>query len=307
VKWSSSDWLAIGVLTAGVALLSLERAPLAAKYHELTLRRDAYLLPPPPQTIVLSLGYRSALADLIFGHVLVATGLHMSEKRLFEFAGQYLETINQLDPKFRDPYRYADAILTLQTVPVPEDMYRQARAILLHGTRELPYDQPLWASAGQFMAYLAPGALRDPAEREAFRQEGARLLAHACELIGSNENIPYHCLTAAALFSEAGNRAASRAFLEKLRVVSDDPEIRRRADAQLAKLDQEEGKLGVRLSADRFEHLWREDLPFISHAGMAALGPSFDAAACAGRRHLSVGDACATTFRERMASVNDAL
>jgi hypothetical protein len=306
VRWSKPDWLALGVLCAGLGLLALERAPLAAKYREITRERDAYLLPPPDQTVVLSLGYRSALADLIFGHVLVATGLHMSEKRLFDLAGQYIETINRLDPKFRDPYRYADAILTLQTVPVPEDLYRQARDILRRGTRELPYDQALWASAGQFMAYLAPGALRDPTEREAFRQEGARLLAHACELIGSNENIPYHCLTAAALFSEAGNRAASRAFLEKLRVVSDDPEIRRIADAQLAKLDREEGKLDSRLSTDRFEQLWREDLPFVSHAGMAAIGPSFDPAACAGRRHLTLADSCATTFRERLARPPDA-
>jgi hypothetical protein len=177
---------------------------------------------------------------------------------------------------------------------------------LRRGTRELPYDQALWASAGQFMAYLAPGALHDPAEREAYRQEGARLLAHACELIGSNENIPYHCLTAATLFSEAGNRAASRTFLEKLRVVSDDPEIRRISDAQLAKLDREEGKLDSRLSTDRFEQLWREDLPFVSHAAMAAIGPSFDPAACAGRRHLTIADACTTTFRERLARLPDA-
>lgn len=244
------------------------------------------------------MGYRAAAADLIFAHVVVSAGIHLSEKRLFEFGDRYLETINELDPTFRDPYRYADAILTLQSVVVPEEMYRKARQVLLRGTRQFPDDQAIFASAGQFLAYLAPHQLKNPAEAEQFRQEGARLLARACELIGSNDNIPYHCVTAARLFSEAGNRTAAQAVLQKLQMVSDDPEIRALANAQLA-------AMGVRAHAQRFEQLRRDDLPFISHTGFAALGPRFDPAACAGKRDRGVDDPCATTFRERLAEHAD--
>jgi hypothetical protein len=148
------------------------------------------------------------------------------------------------------------------------------------------------------LAYAAPGQLKNRTEATAFRQEGARLLARACELIGTNENIPYHCVTASSLFSESGNRAAAQAVLEKLLIVSDDPELRSMARGQLA-------MMGVQVHAERFDELRKEDLPFVSHDGLAALGPRFDAAACAGRRHVALGEACATSFRARMADPMD--
>lgn len=294
MKWNSADWRASAVLAFGLLLVAGSRATLADSYRRITAQRDVYLLPPAQQTRALSLGYRAAAADLIFGHVLVSAGVHLSEKRLFEFAGRYLETINELDPKFRDPYRYSDAILTLQSVVVPEQMYREARQLLLRGTREFPDDQALWASAGQFLAYLAPAQLKDRTEAEQFRQDGARMLARACELIGSNENIPYHCINSAGLLNEAGNGLAAQAVLQKLLVVSDDPEIQASARRQLA-------RMGVQAHAQRFEQLRQDDLPFVSHAGLAALGPRFDPAACAGRRRSGgADDPCATTFRERL-------
>jgi hypothetical protein len=294
VRWNRSDLLPVLALTLGVGLLSFERARLADEHHRVTAKRDVYVLPPKDQAVAMSLGYRAALADLIFGHVLVAAGVHLTEKRLFEFAAPYLETVNELDPKFRDPYRYADAIITLQTVAVPEQAFRQARAILRRGTRELPYDQQLWAAAGQFLAYLAPAQLHDPAEQAEFRQEGARLMARACELIGSNENIPYNCITATKIFTDAGNRQASTALLQKLLVVSDDPEIRQMANAKLA-------AMGEQAHALRFEKAWREDLAFVSHSFMATLGPRFDPAACAGKLANAHDEACTTSFRDRFA------
>ena len=294
MRLNRSDWAAILTFGLAVASLALMRSGLVEAHHRVTAKHDAYPLPPAAQTRVLSLGYRAALADLIFGHVLVSAGMHLTEKRLFEFADLYLEAIAELDPKFRDPFRYSDAILTLQSVEVPEENYRQARKLLLRGTEAFPYDQALWASAGQFLAYLAPGQIRDPNEAREFKRDGARLLARACELIGKNENIPHHCVTAAGLFNEAGNRASAQAFLEKLLVVSDDPEIRATAQAQLA-------AMGVKAHTQRFEELRREDLPFVSHEGLAALGPRFDPAACAGKRNRDANDSCATSFRERLA------
>jgi len=285
-----------------VLLLGLCRAPLFETFRRLTTKADVYLLPPAQQVVTMSLGYRSAAADLIFGHVLVSAGIHTAEKRLFEYGGAYLQAINELDPKFRAPYRFADAILTLQTVEPPEESYREAREILLRGTRELPYDQLLWSSAGQFLAYLAPQRLKDPAERARFRQDGARLLAHACELIGQNENIPYHCLTAAALFSDAGNVAASRAFLERVLVVSDDPDVQALARGKLQALAGQDAKQEFLTRAQRFEQTWKTDLPFVSRAAMAAIGPGFDPALCAGRQAIPAGDACTTSFRDRLAT-----
>jgi hypothetical protein len=258
-------------------------------------------LAPPQQVVVGSLGYRAALADLIFAHVVVSAGTHLYEKRLFEFAAQYIETVNALDPKFRDPYRFADAVITLQTAKVPPEMYYQARKILERGTRELPYDQELWSAAGQFLAYLAPAAFASEEERAAWRQEGARYLARACELIGSNENIPYHCYTAATLFSKGGNLAASRSFLEKMRLMVDDPELLALIDVKLRSVAGEEAQQAAQERAARFERLWRGDLPFASRLTVAALGPRFDPFDCARAAGGEPAPSCATSFRDRLA------
>jgi hypothetical protein len=301
VKWSKGNVATALSIAVGALLISLERAPLAKSYAKLVTKHDVYVLPPAEHVVTLSLGYRSALADLIFGHLLVAAGIHTAEKRRFEYAAAYLEAINELDPKFRAPYRFADAIITLQTVAVPEQSFRDARQILLRGTRELPYDQELWSSAGQFLAYLAPGQLKDQAEQARFRQEGARLLSRACELLGQNENVPHHCISAAALFSKGGNVAAERAFWQRVLVVSDDPEQRVLAEARLRALDGVDAEQELVERSLRFEQLWRSDLPFVSRMEMTALGPRFDAARCAGRLGTAPGDACTTSFRERLA------
>ncbi len=302
MRWSRADLVAASVAVGAALLMFWERAPLAKSYARLVTKHDVYVLPPPREVVTLSLGYRAALADLIFGHVLVSAGIHTAEKRAFEFAAAYLQAVNELDPKFRAPYRFADAIITLQTVEVPEQAYRDARQILLRGTRELPYDQELWSSAGQFLAYLAPHQLRDPAEQARFREDGARLLAHACELLGQNENIPHHCITAAALFSDAGNLSATRAFLERVLLISDDPEQRALAEGRLRQLDGPGAQQELMARALRFEQAWRTDMPFVTRTEMAALGPKFDAASCAGRLGTPPGDPCTTSFRERLAT-----
>ncbi|HYP90251.1 MAG TPA: hypothetical protein VEQ59_18900, partial [Polyangiaceae bacterium] len=116
-----------------------------------------------------------------------------------------------------------------------------------------------------------------------------------------NENIPHHCITAAALFSDAGNIAASRAFLERVLVVNDDPDLQALARAKLQALAGQDAQQEFLMRAQRFEQAWKADLPFLSRTAMAALGPSFDAARCAGKLAAPAGDACTTSFRERLA------
>ena len=119
---------ALGVLLCALSMFAIAclRSPLVAHFQAVQLKSDDYLLPPTEQTVTASLGYRSALADLIYAHVLVSYGIHFQEKHNFEFIGSYLDTVNALDPKFRDPYRFADTLLTLQPAPVGEASYRKA-------------------------------------------------------------------------------------------------------------------------------------------------------------------------------------
>lgn len=279
---SESPLVALVALAIAAAIIGFSRPKLAGDFERVKLTSDVYALPSPDQAVVASLGWRAAMADILYAHVLVSYGLHIQEKRRFEFVGNYLDTINALDPKFAAPYRYADTLLTLGSVAPRLDDYRKARQILERGMAELPYDTALWNTAGQFMAYLAPVQLPDPKEKQEWKLEGARRLARACELVGKNENIPFHCITAAGIFSRAGEREATAQFLEKVLAVVDDPEIRALALGYLAKSVGERERDEIQWRLDRFVGVWGDDLPFASKDVFLIVGPPFNVAACAG-------------------------
>lgn len=286
--------LVLGV-GAVVGILATQ-ARLSERFRALRERTDGYALPSPEQVVVMSLGHRSALADLIFAHVLVWHGINFEQKRRLEFAADYLDTVSALDPTFRETYYFGDTLITMQPVKPRREDYVRARRLLERGLAARPGDTEIWLSAGQYMAYVAAPWLEDPREQAEWRLAGARVLARACELVGSNENIPYHCITAAGLFTRAGEREATIQFLERVLSVSDDEEIRAMALSYLERVLGDRARDRIKARADRLREEWREDLPFVSLTKMLALGPRTAPESCAGLDNET--SACATTWRE---------
>jgi tetratricopeptide (TPR) repeat protein len=285
----------------GMLGVGLSRIAIVPRFMALREKSDMYALPSPEQVVVASLGYRSALADLIFAHVLVWHGLHFEQKRRFEFAADYLDTVSTLDPTFRETYYFGDTLISMQPIPPRREDYVRARALLEKGLAARPFDTELWLSTGQYIAYVAAPWLEDPKEQSEWKLAGARILARACELVGSNENIPFNCIGAAGLLSKAGEREATIQFLERVLSVSDDEEIRAFALAYLERALGERARAQVRARADRLRKAWKSDLPFVGLTTELILGPPGDPAACAGRERKSV--ACAATWaswRERV-------
>ena len=272
------------------------RSRLLLQFQKVKLQRDAYALPSPEQTLVASLGYRSALADLIYGSVLVSYGLHFQERRPFEFAGAYLDTMTTLDPKFGAAYYISDTLLTLQPTPPPVENFKKAREILERGLRERPEDSRIWIQAGQFMAYLGPAKFKDRAVKREWRLAGARVLARACELLAEDEFQPHHCITAAGILSRDGQVEATVQFLQRVLAVSDNEEIREIAFRMLEMEKGEAERLRVEQRYQVFQELWSRDLTFASKHLLLVLGPPFDPAQCAGA--LGEQAQCATTWRE---------
>jgi hypothetical protein len=295
VRSSSGARFAVALGVAVAAASSHGVRPRLLQALSVTKERiTVAALPDPQQTVVASLGHRAALADLMFANTLVQAGIAIQEKRAFP-AADYLDTINALDPSFRAPYRYADTLITVQAVAPAQDDYRRARAVLRRGLENFAYDQELWSSAGQFLAYLAPRWLEDPAEQKDFRAEGARVLARACELVGTNENVPYHCVTAARLLSEAGEGAAAERFVERLLGVSDDEAVQKLAIGYLARVQGEGARARAERRARQFNQAWGRDLKFLSKDQLLIVGPATPAPICAGLD--APPDGCASSWR----------
>jgi tetratricopeptide (TPR) repeat protein len=285
--------LLVVVACAALVLIQLLRPELADRYQSARAKSDVLMLPSGEQVLVGSLGYRAALADFIFAHVLVSYGLHLKEKRRFEFIAHYLDVASTLDPKFRSPYYYADTLITMQAKASTRADYDAARRLLERGLKERPYDTELWLVAGQFMAYIAPQYLTDEKAREEYRLAGAKILARTCELVGHNENIPYHCITAASLLDKAGDRDAMVRFLERAVNVIDDPALQKVALAYLEKAQGESARERAAQRREALDHAWKSDLLFVSRNKALVLGPGFDPAECAGD-----AEGCVTSWRE---------
>ncbi len=288
------------VLVLGVVLVRATRARLAEICKRTVERHDVYALPQPERVVTMSLGYRAALADLLFAHVLVESGLHLQERRRFETVADYLFAITTLDPKFATPYRFADTLITLQVGQPSLRDYERTRELLRRGLKELPFDTELWLTAGQFMAYLAPGHIEKLAgaqQAEDWRLEGARTLARSCELVGSNEAVPYHCVTAARLLGQAGEREAVIRFVERILAVNDDPAIHAQALRSLSRVVGEEQREQITRRSERVDRLRAEDLPFVGKNRYLSLGPPFDPFLCLDPAQ-SKKARCATSFIE---------
>jgi hypothetical protein len=154
--------------------------------------------------------------------------------------------------------------------------------------------------AGQYFAYLAApniAELDSPAEAEKWKLAGARALARSCELVGRNENIPFHCITAAHLFDAAGEHQAMQRFLERVLAVNDDEEIRKLA---LGYLGQSLGKVEREAAQRRFDELdqiRKSDLPFVGKNRYLLLPPRYDPYACVG--YFGDSDSkCATSLAD---------
>jgi hypothetical protein len=275
------QWL---LLLVALASIAFARPRLRARARGVKTGSDVFALPPPHLLSALSLGYRSALADWLYTSTVVSYGIHGEEHRRFEFVGQYLESIVALDPKFCQTYRYADTFIIYQAVgmPGPEDV-RTARRLLEKGLANCPSDGQLWLSAGQFLAFIGTQFLTDEKEKGELRAAGAKALARAAELVSDNRNVQWQALAAAGIFTQEGKREAAIAFLERVYHVTDDEELKANVGSKLAALRQERALDRARQHAQRFNELWRSDLPFVSRTELLVLGPPYDPAACAGR------------------------
>lgn len=293
--------LTVALTLAAAGAVSLVRAKLAEMHHHVNVTSDVYALPPPDQIVTLSLGYRAALADLLWAHVLVSQGLHTMERRRFENLSRFLDSINELEPTFREPYLLADALYTFQASGTPREEVLKARAVMERGTQNLPLDGEVWLELGQFVAYIAPsGYLTDPEEQARWRLDGARMLARAAELGGENAQVSWQALGGASILGRAGERDAAIAFLRRTLAVTDDPELKQQVERQITSLAGEKALEDERARQARLAEMRRRDLPFVKLGLFLVLGPPVDPYRCAGPER-ALDEACARSFYEAAA------
>jgi hypothetical protein len=276
-------------LLLGAALVALVRKPLIARFEQPSTKEPVSLLLTPEYSVLFSLGHRDALADYLFGTLLVRYGMSFRNKQPDPATYRYLDTITTLAPTFARPYMYADALLTMLPTQAPADAYLAVRRLHERGMARLPFHQELWLVAGQFATYLAPQRLKQPQAGE-MQRKGMADLARTCELASNNANIPHGCIGVVAKLSKDGQRDAIQRMLTRMLAVNDDPELRQRI---LGRLQQDASVERVQ----QLEAIWQSQMPQVSRVMMSLLGPGPNVWQCAGR-DASAARGCESTWRD---------
>jgi hypothetical protein len=262
----------------GVARLQPQLAQTA---HDTKEVGDVYALPPPAQLHAATLGWDAAFVDLLWSKLLVEYGMHWSEHREFLEVPEYADAILELEPGYAPIYRYIDTMLAYRPLQGTEDDVRKARAYLERGTRERPEDRDVWMQYGQFIAFIAPSFLRDPAEVERWRQDGAEAMGHAVEL-GAEVEL---ALAAADMLSRNGATQAAIRYLERAYLFTEHPSMASVHEAfgrRLAALQATGMREAADAAARAIDARWKAELPFLSRDRYLLLGPAIDVARCAG-------------------------
>lgn len=263
---------------AGAIGVALTQPGLATTLHDAKAKEDVYVLLPPAQLKVATLGHEAATVDLLWAKLLVDWGTRFSEKRPFPDVFHYLDTILELEPNYAPLYLFCDTLILYRNDGGQPEDARRTRDYLERGTRERPGDPEVWLHYGQFLAYMSASYLPPGPELDEFKSTGALALTKAVDL-GSDAT---RSLSAATLLAKYGKSDAAIRALRRAYALTDDPQEQQEIAAKLSSLQADAERDEAEEDGRFIEGEWRAGAPFMPRAAFLLVGPMRDPRACAG-------------------------
>lgn len=233
---------------AGLAALAhVSHESVRERRAEFPRDADLLYLPPPHHLAVMSLGYREAMADLVWVRAVVFAGDSEGGAN-WSWIMKYLEAIFELSPQFRRPYEWGGVAFVYTGAEIDREMIDRAVALYRRGLAAYPEDHELLFALGMLLTrdvQTIPGY--DADEREAAKAEGADLIRKAAAF-GAPPLVRQY---AATLVDEFVSDQLAIQFLESQLLEADNEAYRR---LLLRKLERLTGRQRV----DAIEQLKRE-------------------------------------------------
>lgn len=124
-------WVSVAAALAALYLLAQER--LAIERAHLGEAEELIYAPPPAFLDFASLGYRHALANVLWFRTINYFGRHYRTDRVYPWLAEMCERVTDLDPRAEHVYRFAGLILPWEANEIDAGI-----ALLEKGARNLP-------------------------------------------------------------------------------------------------------------------------------------------------------------------------
>jgi len=222
---------------------------------------DIYYLPPPPWLLVMSLGHRRALADLIWLRALIYFGDEFANRGAVRHVFNYGESMLALDPDFRRVYRWVGMASVYTPTGSSTEVVERAIDFLRRGSDRFPNDGELAWDAGATINYeLVPHLPKDDPNRERLRAEGNDYMMAAARLGGGPD---WLVLTNATSLRKLGQTDRELRHLEEMYAVVGDPNVKAQIEIRLSHLRDEAYAEAFRSANAEFELRREAEFPYM--------------------------------------------
>ena len=231
--------------------------------HYLSTQRyeDVYYLPPPAWLRLFSLGYREALADLIWMKALIYFGEELYHRGEVKNLYAYTDAILALDEHFVAVYHWVASCALYRTGEITVDDARRAIAYLERGVRLFPDDGTLaWDLGATYRFELVP-LLIDREARDEARRRGVEHLQTAA-LRGAGP--PWLVFTNATQLEKLGQTEQAIHHLEEAYQSIFDPQLRQDIESRLRALRSTAHAEALRHAVVDFEQERQKHFPYLS-------------------------------------------
>lgn len=232
-SWSIGWWqgglvVLLGMLMVGLLALVEAQRPAHRRAAEL-----AYL-PKGEYLKVAVLGYRQAVADLIWIKAVQHLGERKPSIQSYLWAYHAADVLTDLDPKFAIVYQSVGTILGVWA-----ERPKESIAIL---TKGMAHNPTVW-ELPFFVGYDYYYVLNQP-------REAARYFQIAAELPGSPDYLPR---LAARMSVEAGDHAAALEFLQRLYAQTRDERVREGLQRRMVEVQADQGIRRLEAAVQQFK------------------------------------------------------
>ncbi len=216
MKVKGGRLLMISILLLLIPSIPLLQISISSDRREMPEERLRYI-PSGRYLRLLSAGYHTLTADLIWSWSVISFNKHLRGEGDFTWLPNALEAITTLDPLFRDAYLYGGIMLAMGAGN-PEEAVK----LLEKGTGKLPDDWQLHFFLGFYRLFFRIDPL-----------EGIAHLEKAASLPGRPSYLP---VLVAKAYTKLGRLELAIRYLEQTKKLIKDRGLRMKIESQLAEL-----------------------------------------------------------------------